>query len=122
MNQVTTRITPFTTTPSRQKPLTFSADMDTRLSEENSRIEAMNNMSDEMNKVANDINARDLSISNMKNDIDATYEDIKDKKTDIDNKYEEIQQYVIPEEATYSEETIEKKLRMNQILVLTNSI
>ena len=35
---VTTTITPFTKSPSRQNPATFSADMDDRLSEENSRI------------------------------------------------------------------------------------
>ena len=76
----------------------------------------------QLNSSINEINATEAGILDTKNKIDTTYEDIKVKKTDIDNKYEEIQQYVIPEEATYSEETIEEKLRMNQILVLTNSI
>ena len=47
-----THIPAFTTTPSRRTPSTFSADMDTRLSEENARIAASNTQADE-----NDANA-----------------------------------------------------------------
>lgn len=54
---ITTTITPFTKSPSRQAPSTFSSDMDTRLSEENSRITQMNSMSTEMNSTAATVNS-----------------------------------------------------------------
>ena len=56
MSTITSFITPFTTSPSRQQPLTFSADMDTRLSQENSRIVSMNAMGAEMNTVSGEVN------------------------------------------------------------------
>lgn len=49
---MTVQITPFSTTPSRQNPATFSEDRDTRFSEENSRIAQMNAMSTELNALA----------------------------------------------------------------------
>jgi hypothetical protein len=47
-----TQITPYTTTPSRQSPATFSADRDIRLAEEVTRIAQMNAMSVELNGLA----------------------------------------------------------------------
>jgi hypothetical protein len=47
-----TQIAPFTKTPSRLNPATFSADMDSRLSEENTRIAQMNAQSIENNGYA----------------------------------------------------------------------
>lgn len=55
---ITTKIQPFTTSPNRSKPATFSEDMDTRLGQENSRIIQMNAMSDEMNQTATSINEK----------------------------------------------------------------
>ena len=49
---MTTQITPFTTTPSRQNPSTFSADRDVRLQEEASRILQMNALAAELNALA----------------------------------------------------------------------
>lgn len=49
---MTTQITPYTTTPSRTNPSTFSADRDIRLAEEASRIAEMNAMAVEMNAEA----------------------------------------------------------------------
>ena len=56
MSTITTSITPFTTSPSRSNPSTFSADMDARLSEENGRITEMNAVSTEMNTVSGEVN------------------------------------------------------------------
>lgn len=56
MSTIDTRIDPFTKSPNRQQPATFSEDMDTRLAEENSRIVQMNDMSDEMNVVVGEVN------------------------------------------------------------------
>ena len=71
MPLITTTITPFTKTPSRQNPSTFSADMDDRLSEENSRITQMNNLGEEMNDVADLINAQSTSINTVSTNIAA---------------------------------------------------
>ena len=60
-----TQIPPFTKTPSRQQPATFSADMDTRLSEENSRIIAMNAQSDENNVISTQVTA-DKAVTTAK--------------------------------------------------------
>jgi len=49
---MTTQITPYTTTPSRQNPATFSADRDVRLREEASRILQMNALAVELNALA----------------------------------------------------------------------
>lgn len=54
------QITPFTTTPSRANPATFSADMDTRLTQENSRIVEMNNQSTENNNINTNVNAKEV--------------------------------------------------------------
>jgi len=51
----TPQVTPFTTTPSRQNPSTFSADRDTRLAEEASRITEQNAMATWMNNTATDV-------------------------------------------------------------------
>jgi len=71
MPLITTTITPFTKTPSRQNPSTFSADMDDRLSEENSRITQMNSQSSEMNDVADLINTQSTSINTVSTNIAA---------------------------------------------------
>ncbi len=55
------QIAPFTTSPSRAAPATFSADMDTRLSEENSRITQMNAQSEENNTINTNVNAKEAS-------------------------------------------------------------
>jgi len=60
---ISTTITPFTKSPSRQVPATFSEDMDSRLSEENSRITQMNAVSSEMNSTATTINAQQIAAS-----------------------------------------------------------
>jgi hypothetical protein len=60
---ITTFIDSFTRTPSRKNPTTFSADMDARLSEENSRITQMNSMSSEMNELAEYVGASSESVS-----------------------------------------------------------
>ena len=49
---MTTTITPYTTMPSRQSPTTFSADRDTRLLEEATRIPQMNALATELNALA----------------------------------------------------------------------
>ena len=50
-----TLIPPFTRSPSRQKPSTYSEDMDIRLSEENSRISAANAQAIENNALAQQV-------------------------------------------------------------------
>jgi predicted nucleic acid-binding Zn-ribbon protein len=122
MSQITTTISPFTKTPSRQNPLTFSEDMDVRLSEENSRIEQMNSVSAEMNAVSNEINASETAVQRIKDDVIDLNNDIDSKKSQIDDKYTEIMSYTIPTEATYNEDTIDAKVRMSQVLNITNSI
>ena len=57
------QITPFTTTPNRKNPATFSEDMDTRLAEEDSRIAEMNAMSTELNDLSVDVNNKATSAS-----------------------------------------------------------
>lgn len=69
MPLITTTITPFTHTPSRQNPATFSEDMDYRLSEENSRITQMNNLGTQMNSVADLINDNIANIDLVADDI-----------------------------------------------------
>lgn len=65
-----TKITPFTTSPNRSKPATFSEDMDIRLSEENSRILQMNALSDEMNELSLNMHTYASDFSNsMQNKI-----------------------------------------------------
>ena len=81
-----------------------------------------NIFSTQINIVSKEINASELAVQNIKDDVIDIKEDIDIKKTDIDNKYDEIQEYTIPEDATYNPQTIDKMVRMNQILVLTNSI
>lgn len=56
------QITPFTTTPSRANPATFSADMDIRLNQENSRIVEMNLQSAENNAINNNVNIKEASV------------------------------------------------------------
>lgn len=57
------QITPFTTTPSRQNPATFSVDMDARLAQENSRIVEMNAQSTENNTINTNVNAKEISAT-----------------------------------------------------------
>lgn len=63
MSTITTTIDPFTKSPSRQNPATFSADMDTRLAEENSRIVQMNAVSTEMNTVSGEVNTNAIQVA-----------------------------------------------------------
>lgn len=58
--KITTVITPYSTTPSRLKPATFSTDRDTRLAEENIRNSQLNNLADEINEVSDDINDKQI--------------------------------------------------------------
>jgi len=67
MSVISTFISLFTHTPSRQNPLTFSSDMDSRLSEENSRITQMNSMGNEMNIVAVEVNSNTQIALNSAN-------------------------------------------------------
>lgn len=69
MPLITTTITPFTHTPSRQNPATFSEDMDYRLSEENSRITQMNNLGTQMNSVADLVNTIETNLNLVANDL-----------------------------------------------------
>jgi len=71
MPVITTTITPFTHTPSRENPLTFSSDMDSRLGEENSRITEMNSQSSEMNDAVEIINDNIVAIDNVSDNITA---------------------------------------------------
>lgn len=61
--QITTFVTPYTTTPSRQSPATFSADRDTRLQEEATRIPQQNSMATEMNAVAVEVNTNAVTAT-----------------------------------------------------------
>ena len=56
-------IVPFTATPNRQSPSTFSQDMDTRLAEENARISQMNLVSGEMNSTATTMNEIEIAVA-----------------------------------------------------------
>jgi len=129
MARITTKITPFTRSPSRQKPETFSEDMDIRLSEENSRIEQMNTQSDEMNAVADEVQGLRDDTARLRNEADSIRNDALNAKNEavtakdlaIDAK-EYIESYVVPTDATYTPEAIDAKVRMSQILAITNSI
>lgn len=113
MSTIDTRIDPFTKSPNRQQPATFSADMDTRLAEENSRITQMNNMSDEMNVVASELNAINVNVNNNNKIIlgyrneTLEYKDLSlGYKTAAELAYNNTQSLlstlVIPTEATYN--------------------
>ncbi len=117
-----TQIQPFTRTPSRKKPATFSEDMDIRLQEENSRIEQMNAMSGELNTLAQQVdqNAYQVSI-NKAQTIDAKNEAISAKNDAVAAK-EYIESYTIPNDATYNPATIDAKTRRSRVLSLTKSI
>ena len=123
-----TQIQPFTRTPSRHKPATFSEDMDERLKEENSRIEQMNTQSAENNATAlavqkdkestaqyatSSANSASLSLTAKDEAIDARNEAVLAKN--------EIKGYVIPTEATYSPQTIQAKIAMDAILTTTGA-
>ena len=60
---IDTTIVPFTATPNRQSPSTFSQDMDTRLAEENARISQMNLVSGEMNSTATTMNEIEIAVA-----------------------------------------------------------
>jgi hypothetical protein len=60
---IDTTIVPFTATPNRQSPSTFSEDMDTRLAEENARISQMNLVSGEMNETATTMNEIEIAVA-----------------------------------------------------------
>ncbi|MDO9304639.1 MAG: LamG-like jellyroll fold domain-containing protein [Sulfuricurvum sp.] len=61
---MSTQITPFSTTPSRLNPATFSSDRDIRLAEENSRIVQMNAQANENNAAVTTTNSDALSATN----------------------------------------------------------
>lgn len=122
MSDINTRIDPFTKSPNRLKPATFSADMDTRLAEENSRIAQMNSMSDEMNVVASELNVINTNVNNN-NEIILGYKnetlEYKDLtlgyKTASELAYNNTQTLlstlVIPTEATYNYESANDKFQ-----------
>lgn len=64
------------------------------------------------------ITAKESGISGMKTSIETTKKNVDDLKKDIDSKHKEVMNRVIPIEATYSETTINDKVRMSQILNL----
>jgi hypothetical protein len=82
----------------------------------------INTWSTQANVVRNEMNAFANVIVQIKDDSESIKEDIDTQKTQIDNKYTEIMGYTIPTEATYNETTIDAKVRMSQVLSLTNSI
>lgn len=65
--KITTVITPYTTTPSRLKPSTFSSDRDIRLVEENIRNSQLNDIADEINDVAEEVDNNTLIALNSAN-------------------------------------------------------
>ena len=116
MGTITTTIQPFTRTPSRQSPATFSEDMDIRLSEENSRIEQMNSFGEEANSLRDDVNQMWNYVSEMHSETKEARDEAVSAKNDAVSAANEIKSYVIPEEATYSSDTIEQKIRRAKIL------
>lgn len=95
--------------------------------------EEQNIMADQMNAVADEISMKQLQITasigaaqesmlDIKSSTESIQTDINTKKSQIDIKHTQIMGYVIPTSATYSEDTIDKKIRMSQVLNLTNSI
>ena len=112
-----TQITPFTKTPSRQNPSTFSEDMDTRLLEENSRITEMNAQSSENNATATEIEADRVEVIGHKNDVISDKNAVENNLTlaqtassDAVAAKDEIKTYVIPTEATYNLADLDTKM------------
>lgn len=69
MSTITTTLTPYTTTPSRQNPSTFSADMDTRNSEMETNLTESNEVIEQTNIVNSEINANAQQVSADKDEV-----------------------------------------------------
>lgn len=81
-------------------------------------VKSLNVFRTQINATQSEINATSSAVANMKQVIETTSIDIDSKKNDIDTKHSEVMNRVIPTEATYSEQTIDEKVRMSQILNL----
>jgi uncharacterized coiled-coil DUF342 family protein len=101
---------------------TFREDASRVWNELKTAIPQINTFGTQTNAVRNEMNAFANVVVQIKDDSESIKEDIDTQKTQIDNKYTEIMGYTIPTEATYNETTIDAKVRMSQVLSLTNSI
>ena len=117
-----TQIQPFTRTPNRTRPATFSEDMDIRLEEENSRIQQMNQQSAENNALAQQVEQDALQVSIDKAQTIQAKDEAVGAKNDAVAAKQYIEGYVIPTEATYAPSTIDAKVRRAKVLTITNSI
>jgi len=82
---------------------------------------SLKEMGPQINATAADIQAAGESIELIQNNINSTKEDIDTKKEQIDTKHSEVMGHAIPTEATYNTQTINKKVKMSQILNLTGA-
>lgn len=126
--RIETVITPYSTTPSRLRSSTFSADRDVRLAEENIRNGQLNDIAEEINNVAEDIEI--LADNTTQN---ATLAISKAQEANASANAASlsasaalaakgvIEGYVVPTEATYSEQTIDAKIKMAIILNMTGA-
>lgn len=119
---ITQPIDGFTTTPQRTNPATFNADTDTYHRELSIFISQIQTWTGQLNDTTTNINAQIDSITLIEDNIEEIQEDVEAINTNVNAKYEEIKEYVIPEEATLSPQAIEDKIRMSQVLNMTNSI
>ena len=110
-----TQITPFTKTPSRQNPSTFSEDMDSRLAEENARIVEMNTQSTENNTLANQV-ASDAALTQTNKNTVVTDKAIVLTAKDATLAAETRVQALVPLTGTsYSTDALDNKLSASYI-------
>jgi translation elongation factor EF-1beta len=121
IRKIDTTITPFTVTP-QINTSTFPEDIDVYNTELPSRIASQNAMGIEMNEMATDMDSVAFNVDTSANMAISAKEEAVNAKNEAVNAKNVILGYVIPTNATYNPETIENKVRMSQILTLTNSI
>ena len=122
IDKIDLQITPTPAPPTKTDPTTFASRADAFLTWIYTFSIDIQNFISKLNIFTAQTNATETAINTMQTSINKTNEDIDFKKIDIDIKHNEIMSYTIPTEATYNTATIDDKVRMSQILNMTNSI
>lgn len=83
---------------------------------------SLNILSSEINQTAQDIYADKGVVVESKNTVLEKVDHIDTVESRVNDKYNVIASYVVPPDATYNYSAIDAKVRMSQVLTLTNSI
>jgi len=117
---VTTRWTPFTTTPIIGST-TYPEDIDTRNTEMASRMEEIDDMGQEMNGVADEVEANGNTVASNLVQSNSDKADAEAAAAEAVAAAEAIESYVIPEDATYTYSDIDTKDELQNAGTMTAS-